>query len=135
VRILQGLAPTYEEHHGVHFTSGAIKACVDLAHRHVNDRFLPDKAIDVLDETGAAVRLRPASKKRKTVTVRDVEAVVARMANIPSVRASGSDKRKLGNLEEELRAVVFGQEAAINTLKIPKTLGKSTKYFFRRRKF
>ncbi len=116
VRILQGLAPKYEEHHGVRFTSGAIKACVDLSHRHVNDRFLPDKAIDVLDETGAAVRLRPSGKKRKTVGVRDVEAVVARMANIPSVRASGSDRKQLEDLEERLRAVVFGQDAAISTV-------------------
>ena len=116
VRILQGLAPKYEEHHGVRFTSGALKACVDLAHRHVNDRFLPDKAIDVLDETGAAVRLRPASKARKTVGVRDVEAVVARMANVPSIRASGSDKRTLERLEEKLGTVVFGQDAAISTV-------------------
>jgi len=116
VRILQGLAPKYEEHHGVRFTTAAIQACVDLAHRHVTDRFLPDKAIDVLDETGAAVRLRPAGKQRKTVGVRDVEAVVARMANIPSVRASGSDRKRLEGLEAELRAVVFGQDAAIATV-------------------
>jgi ATP-dependent Clp protease ATP-binding subunit ClpA len=116
VRILQGLAPKYEEHHGVRFTAAAIRACVDLAHRHVNDRFLPDKAIDVLDETGAAVRLRPASRQRKVVGVRDVEAVVARMANIPTVRASGSDRKRLEHLEEELRSVVFGQDAAISTV-------------------
>ncbi|MEM7411489.1 MAG: ATP-dependent Clp protease ATP-binding subunit ClpA [Myxococcota bacterium] len=116
VRILQGLAPKYEDHHGVHFTQAALKACVDLAIRHVNDRFLPDKAIDVLDETGAAVRLRPASKPRKTVGVRDVEAVVARMANIPTVRASGADRKRLENLEEELKAVVFGQDEAISTV-------------------
>jgi ATP-dependent Clp protease ATP-binding subunit ClpA len=115
VRILQGLAPKYEEHHGVRFTAAAIRACVDLAHRHVNDRFLPDKAIDVLDETGAAVRLRPG-KERKTVGVRDVEAVVARMANIPAVRASISDRKRLENLEEELRNVVFGQDSAISTV-------------------
>jgi ATP-dependent Clp protease ATP-binding subunit ClpA len=115
VRILSGLAPKYEEHHGVRFTAAAIRACVDLSHRHVNDRFLPDKAIDVLDETGAAVRLRPG-KERKTVGVRDVEAVVARMANIPAVRASISDKKRLENLEAELRGVVFGQDAAISTV-------------------
>jgi ATP-dependent Clp protease ATP-binding subunit ClpA len=99
----------------VRFTAAAIRACVDLSHRHVNDRFLPDKAIDVLDETGAAVRLRPG-KERKTVGVRDVEAVVARMANIPAVRASSSDKKRLENLEQELRSVVFGQDAAISTV-------------------
>jgi ATP-dependent Clp protease ATP-binding subunit ClpA len=115
VRILQGLAPKYEEHHGVRFTGAAIRACVDLSHRHVNDRFLPDKAIDVLDETGAAVRLRPG-KERKTVGVRDVEAVVARMANIPAVRASISDRKRLENLEQELRSVVFGQDPAISTV-------------------
>ncbi len=90
VRILQGLAPRYEEHHAVRYTLPALKACVDLSVRHLNDRFLPDKAIDVLDETGAAVRLRPAARRRKTVGVRDVEEVVSRMANIPTVRASSS---------------------------------------------
>ena len=108
---------SYEEHHGVHFTRrGAARLRRALAHRHVNDRFLPDKAIDVIDETGAAVRLRPAARQRKTVGVRDVEAVVARMANIPAVRASSSDRKRLENLEDELRAVVFGQDAAIATV-------------------
>jgi len=116
LRILQGLAPAYEAHHGVRFTTAALKACVDLAVRHLNDRFLPDKAIDVMDETGAAVRLRPAGKKRKQVGVRDVEDVVARMANIPTVRAKGRDRDRLANLEAELRAVVFGQDAAISTV-------------------
>jgi ATP-dependent Clp protease ATP-binding subunit ClpA len=116
VRILQGLAPRYEEHHGVRYTGPALKACVDLGDRHLNDRFQPDKAIDVMDETGAAVRLRPAGKRRKTVSVRDVEEVVARMANIPTVRATGSDKQRLEKLEEELRGVVFGQDEAISTV-------------------
>jgi len=116
VRILQGLAPRYEDHHGVHFTAPALRACVDLSIRHLNDRFLPDKAIDVLDETGAAVRLRPASKRRKSAGVRDVEEVVARMANIPSVRASGSDRARLESLEAELTKTVFGQDAAIATV-------------------
>jgi len=116
VRILQGLAPRYEEHHGVRYTQGALKACVDLSVRHLNDRFLPDKAIDVLDETGAAVRLRPASKRRKTVGQRDVEDVVARMANIPAVRARSSERKRLESLEDDLRAVVFGQDPAIRTV-------------------
>ena len=116
VRILQGLAPRYEEHHGVPYTGAAIKACVDLSIRHLTERFLPDKAIDLLDETGAAVRLRPASKRPKKVGVRDVEEVVARMANIPTVRASSSDRKRLGDLEEQLQAVVFGQDAAISTV-------------------
>ncbi len=116
VRILQGLAPRYEEHHGVRFTTPALKACVDLGIRHLNDRFLPDKAIDVMDEAGAAVRLRPASKRRKTVGVRDIEDVVARMANIPNARATGSDRQRLENLKSELESVVFGQDAAISTV-------------------
>jgi ATP-dependent Clp protease ATP-binding subunit ClpA len=116
LRILQGLAPRYEEHHGVHYTTPALRACVDLSVRHLNDRFLPDKAIDVLDETGAAVRLRPGAKKRKTVGLRDVESVISRMANIPAVRASGSDRKRLESLKEDLKRVVFGQDAAIDTV-------------------
>jgi ATP-dependent Clp protease ATP-binding subunit ClpA len=116
VRILQGLAPRYEEHHGVKYTGPALRACVDLGVKHLNDRFLPDKAIDVMDEVGAAVRMRPASKKRKTVGVRDVEEVVARMANIPTVRATGSDKERLAHLEADLQAVVYGQHDAISTV-------------------
>ncbi|GAF84406.1 unnamed protein product, partial [marine sediment metagenome] len=116
VRILQGLAPSYEEHHGVRFTVPALKACVDLSVRHLTDRFLPDKAIDVMDETGAAVRLRPAGKRRKQVGVRDIEEVVARMANIPAARATGSDRERLENLEADLHRTVFGQEAAISTV-------------------
>ena len=113
VRILQGLAPRYEEHHGVHFTTPALRAAVELSVRHLTDRFLPDKAIDVMDEAGAAVRLRPLGKARKTVGVRDVEDVIARIANIPAARASLSDRQRLEHLEAELRATVFGQDAAI----------------------
>jgi ATP-dependent Clp protease ATP-binding subunit ClpA len=116
VRILQGLAPHYEKHHGVRYTGPALKSAVELANRHLNDLFLPDKAIDVMDETGAAVRLRPAGKQRKTVAVRDVEQVVARMANIPTVRATGADRDRLAGLEAELQRVVFGQDSAISTV-------------------
>ena len=115
-RILQGLAPRYAEHHGVRYTQPALKAAVDLSARHLNDRFLPDKAIDVMDEAGAAVRLRPGAKKRKTVGIRDVEDVVARMANVPSARATSSDRERLGNLDEDLKRVVFGQDAAVETV-------------------
>ncbi len=115
VRILQGLAPRYEDHHGVRYTQPALKSAVDLSVRHLNDRFLPDKAIDVMDETGAAVRLRPGAK-RKTVGVRDVEEVVARMANIPAARLSVSDTDRLGRLDGDLRGVVFGQDSAIDTV-------------------
>jgi ATP-dependent Clp protease ATP-binding subunit ClpA len=116
VRILEGLAPRYEAHHGVHYTAPALKACVDLAVRHVNDRFLPDKAIDVMDESGAAVRLRPAAKKRKTVTVRDVERVVARMARVPVESTISEDATRLARLETDLKAVVFGQDRAVETV-------------------
>jgi ATP-dependent Clp protease ATP-binding subunit ClpA len=113
LRILQGLAPRYEEHHGVRFTAPALRAAVDLSVRHLTDRFLPDKAIDVMDEAGAAVRLRPVGRARKTVGVRDVEEVIARIANIPAARATLSDRQRLENLETELRRAVFGQDAAI----------------------
>jgi len=116
VRILQGLAPRYEEHHGVHFTAPALRAAVELSARHLTDRFLPDKAIDVMDEAGAAVRLRPLGKARKTVGVRDVEDVIARIANIPAARASLSDRQRLEHLEAELRTTVFGQDAAITSV-------------------
>jgi ATP-dependent Clp protease ATP-binding subunit ClpA len=116
VRILQGLAPRYEAHHGVHFTGPALKACVDLSVRHVNDRFLPDKAIDVMDESGAAVRLRPTGKKRRTVGVRDIERVVARMARVPVETSVAEDADRLARLESDLMAVVFGQEGAVKTV-------------------
>ena len=113
VRILKGLAPNYEEHHGVRFTSAALRGCVDLAVRHLNDRFLPDKAIDVMDETGAAVRLRPSARPRKTVGLRDVERVVASMARVPVERTAGEDRSRLEDLEGALKKVVFGQDAAV----------------------
>jgi ATP-dependent Clp protease ATP-binding subunit ClpA len=116
LRILQGLVSRYEDHHGVRFTAPALQASVDLSVRYLSDRFLPDKAIDVMDETGAAVRLRPTSRKRKTVGVRDVEEVVARMANVPAVRATGADLERLEQLEAELGKVVFGQDHAISVV-------------------
>ncbi len=116
LRILQGLAPHYETHHGVKYTPSALKRCVELSVRHLPDRFLPDKAIDVMDETGAAVRLRPTKQKRKTVTPRDVEAVVARIAQVPVARAAESDLAQLAHLEENLQAQVFGQDPAVHTV-------------------
>jgi ATP-dependent Clp protease ATP-binding subunit ClpA len=116
LRILQGLAPRYEAHHGVRYTGPALKAAVDLSSRHLNDRFLPDKAIDVMDEAGAAVRLRPQAKRKKTVGLRDVESVIARMANIPAQRATHSDRERLEHLEDELKQVVYGQDAAVSTV-------------------
>ena len=116
VRILRGLAPRYEEHHGVRYTAAALQACVDLSVRHINDRFLPDKAIDVLDETGAAVRLRPSKRPRKTVGLRDIEQVVARIARIPIERTARADQSVLENLEAGLLATVFGQDDAVRTI-------------------
>ncbi|MFP6656105.1 MAG: ATP-dependent Clp protease ATP-binding subunit ClpA [Myxococcota bacterium] len=116
VRILQGLASRYEAHHGVRYTGPALKACVDLAVRHVNDRFLPDKAIDVMDESGAAVRLRPTSRKRRTVGVRDVEGVVAQMARVPLETATARESEQLEQLEVDLKAVIFGQDGAVRTI-------------------
>jgi ATP-dependent Clp protease ATP-binding subunit ClpA len=116
IRILRGLASRYESHHGVRYTSGALKACVELSVRHLNERFLPDKAIDVMDETGAAVRLQPTQKPRKTVGVRDVEQTVARIARIPIERTASKESRRLETLEADLLNVVFGQEAAVRTV-------------------
>ncbi|MDJ0866751.1 MAG: ATP-dependent Clp protease ATP-binding subunit ClpA [Myxococcota bacterium] len=116
VRILQGLAPHYEEHHGVRYTGSALRAAAELSAKHLNDRFLPDKAIDVIDEAGAAVRLRPASRRRQTVGVRDVESTIARMAQIPIARAAASDRSRLEHLEEDLKKVVFAQDEAVSTV-------------------
>ncbi len=116
VRILQGLAPRYAEHHGARYTAPALKACVDLSIRHINDRFLPDKAIDVMDEAGAAVRLRPTGKRRQTVGVRDVEGVVARMARVPVETTVSEDAGRLERLESDLKQVVFGQDGAVETV-------------------
>ena len=116
VKILEGLAPHYEKHHSVHYTAPALRACVELGAKHLHDRFLPDKAIDVMDEAGAAVRLRPGRERRKTVGVRDVEGVIARMAHIPLPTASTSDRDRLETLEQDLQRGVFGQNDAIATL-------------------
>jgi ATP-dependent Clp protease ATP-binding subunit ClpA len=116
VRILQGLSTRYAEHHGVRYTAPSLKACVDLSIRHINDRFLPDKAIDVMDEAGAAVRLRPTGKKRRTVGVRDIESVVARIARVPLETTVSEDSARLAKLESDLEAVVFGQDAAVETV-------------------
>ncbi len=114
VKILKGLASRYEEHHGVHYTVPALRACAELSARHIQDRVLPDKAIDAMDEVGAAVRLH--DEKRKTVSVRDVESLISRMARIPLPTASSSDRVQLEGLEEDLRKVLFGQDEAIRTL-------------------
>ncbi len=116
VEILNGLKSRYESHHGIKYTDTAIKATAELASRYINDRYLPDKAIDVLDEVGAAFRLSETTKKRKSVTVRDVESVVSRMARIPAKSSSRSEKRQLKTLQTDLKKVIFGQDQAINAL-------------------
>jgi ATP-dependent Clp protease ATP-binding subunit ClpA len=115
-KILEGLAPHYEAHHGVKYSKPALSACVELSAKHINDRFLPDKAIDVMDEVGAAVKLQPNTKSGKTVTVRDVEQLIARMTGTPLARATVSEKAHLESLPSDLRAVVFGQDSAIDTV-------------------
>ena len=112
IKILEGLAPRYEEHHGVHYSRPALRASVTLSARHLNDRFLPDKAIDVMDEVGAAVRLRPG-RKRESVGVRDVEQLIARMTGTPLARATTNERSRLEHLGEDLRQVVFGQDDAV----------------------
>ena len=116
VEILQGLKSRFEEHHGLRYTQGALQSAAELSAKYINDRFLPDKAIDVIDEAGAYQQLQPASKRKKTVGVGDIEAVVAKIARIPPKSVSSSDREQLRNLGPQLKMVVFGQEAAIDTL-------------------
>jgi ATP-dependent Clp protease ATP-binding subunit ClpA len=112
-RILQGLKSYYEEHHGVQYSDEALRAAAELSAKHINDRFLPDKAIDVVDEVGAATKLVPAADRPLVITEHDVEAVVARMARIPTRSVSKSDKERLLSLEADLRAAIYGQDHAV----------------------
>jgi len=116
VEILKGLKPYYEKHHGVTYSPGAIKAAAELSAKHINDCFLPDKAIDVIDETGAIFNLRNEGKSAKVIGAKDIEKVVARMAKIPPRSVTSSDKIAIQNLETELCARVFGQDQAIQSL-------------------
>jgi len=116
VKILRGLKANYEKHHKVRYTDEAIRAAVELASKYINDRKLPDKAIDVIDEAGASRMLLPENKRRKTVTLRDVEEIVAKIARIPPKSVSTDDKETLRNLERDLKAMVFGQDRAIEAL-------------------
>ncbi|MCS6924271.1 MAG: ATP-dependent Clp protease ATP-binding subunit ClpA [Candidatus Binatia bacterium] len=115
VQILEGLKSHYEQHHGVVYTPEAIRAAAELSAKYINDRFLPDKAIDVIDEVGASFKLRPATAE-KVVRETDIEAVVAKIARIPPRSVSVSDKERLQNLEGDLKRVVFGQDKAIETV-------------------
>jgi ATP-dependent Clp protease ATP-binding subunit ClpA len=125
IKILEGLKPHYEKHHGVQYSSGAIRAAVKLSAKHINDRRLPDKAIDVIDEIGAAVKLLPADKRRKIIGPKDVEKIVAKIAKVPPRSVSSSDKEQLQNLGRDLKLVVFGQDAAIETLAATIKLSRS----------
>ncbi len=116
IKILKGLKPYFEEHHSVKYTNDAIKTAVDLSARYINDRKLPDKAIDVIDEAGAAQHLVIASKRRKSIGVKEIEAVVAKIARIPPKNVSKDDAAVLRDLETSLKRVVFGQDAAITAL-------------------
>jgi ATP-dependent Clp protease ATP-binding subunit ClpA len=116
IKILRGLKPYYERHHKVRYTSDAIRAAVELSHRYIGDRKLPDKAIDVIDESGAAQMLLPESKRRKTITAKEVEACIATMARIPPKSVSRDDREVLKNLTRDLETMVFGQDPAIEAL-------------------
>ncbi|MDF1733290.1 MAG: ATP-dependent Clp protease ATP-binding subunit ClpA [Minwuia sp.] len=116
VKIMNGLKPYYEEHHGVRYTSDAIRSAVELSARYINDRKLPDKAIDVIDEVGAAEMLKPQSRRKKVIGVRDVEAVVSKIARIPPKSVTKKDENVLANLQDDLKRVVFGQDVAIEAL-------------------
>ncbi|HZX23246.1 MAG TPA: ATP-dependent Clp protease ATP-binding subunit ClpA [Woeseiaceae bacterium] len=116
VEILKGLRSRFEEHHGVRYATDALEAAAELSSRHINDRHLPDKAIDVIDEAGANLRLKPAAERGDTVTAEMVQNVVARMARIPPKSVSASDKDVLKNLERDLKLVIFGQDTAIEAL-------------------
>jgi len=116
IEIMQGLRPYFEDFHKVKYTNDAIKAAVELSARYINDRKLPDKAIDVIDETGASQMLLPEGKRRKTITVKEIEETIATMARIPPKTVSADDEKVLANLEAELKRVVYGQDRAIEAL-------------------
>ncbi len=116
VKILEGLKSRFEEYHSIKFTHQALRAAAELTDRYINDRHLPDKAIDIIDEAGASQKLLPPSKRRKTVSVSDVENIVARIARIPPKHVNSNDKEVMKNLERNLKMVVFGQDQAIETL-------------------
>jgi ATP-dependent Clp protease ATP-binding subunit ClpA len=114
--ILKGLKSRFEEHHGLRYTNSALKAAAELAERYITDRFLPDKAIDVIDEAGAYQQLQTAAKRKKVIGTHDIETVIAKIARIPPKSVSASDKQALQKLESNLQLVVFGQDRAIASL-------------------
>jgi ATP-dependent Clp protease ATP-binding subunit ClpA len=116
IKILRGLKPYYETHHHVRYTASALKAAAELSHRYIHDRKLPDKAIDVIDEAGAAQMLLPEAKRRKTITVREIEDIIAKVARMPAKSVSIDDAETLRTLETKLKLTVFGQDKAIGAL-------------------
>jgi ATP-dependent Clp protease ATP-binding subunit ClpA len=116
VAILKGLKSRFEEHHGIRYDNPALEAAAELSSRHINDRHLPDKAIDVMDEAGANLRLKPVAQRGKRVTVRMVEAIVAKMARIPEKSVSSSDRDALRTMDRDLKLTIFGQDSAIEAL-------------------
>ena len=125
IKILKGLKKVYEDHHGVEYSARALRAAAELSAKHINDRKLPDKAIDVLDEAGARDRMRPEEKRHHRITARDVERVVARIAKIPERTVSSDDRSALQSLEPELKKVIFGQDPAIEAIASAIKLGRS----------
>ncbi len=115
-QILKGLKSRFEEHHHLKYTDRALKVAAELADKYINDRYMPDKAIDVIDEAGAFQQLQPASKRKKQIGVSDVEKMVAKIARIPPASVSSSDKKTLKDLETNLKMVIFGQDEAIESL-------------------
>ena len=116
IEILKGLKSKFEEHHSVKYSASALASAVELSAKYINDRFLPDKAIDVIDEAGAAQRILPKPKRKKTIGNKEIEEIVAKVARIPPKNISNDDRSTLKNLERDLKAVVFGQDKAIETL-------------------
>ena len=125
IEILNGLKPKFEEHHGVKYTDASLTSAAELAARHINERHMPDKAIDVVDEAGARLRLKPAAERETTVDVHHIEEVVARMARIPAKNVSSSDRDVLKNLERNLKLTIFGQNKAIEALAASIKLARS----------
>src|SRR5690606_28017875 len=116
IEILKGLKSRFEEHHGVTYATAALQAAAELSAKYINDRHLPDKAIDVIDEAGAAQRVVEESKRVKTIDRAEIEAIVAKIARIPPANVSNDDRSKLQTLERDLKSVVFGQDKALEVL-------------------
>jgi ATP-dependent Clp protease ATP-binding subunit ClpA len=125
VNILKGLKERFEQHHAVRYSFAALRAAAEMASRYISDRFMPDKAIDVVDEAGAFQRLLPTSKRKKLIGVSDIERIVAKIARVPEKSVSASDKTALRNLERDLKLVIFGQDEAVATLSDAIKMGRS----------